>query len=743
MRPFCIATIGGILGIIMGLYFKSIALFVLISLVALFIILIITLKNKKKVIKVFGIFGLSLMLFYVYIMLQENNFYQINCKYHKKEIQIQAIVVSDKTQKEYKDVYEIHVIKVEGKENKQKFKMVLNIKRQKEKDILLEYGDMICFKGIYEEPCVARNEGGFDYNQYLKTKKITGITTVKAEKVEVIEKNKADRIAKMIHDIRKNIVERVRKILPEDSANLCTGLLVGEKTQLSEDIQEAFRKSSLSHMLAISGAHVSYILLGITTLIQKIKLHKRWGKVFLILFFIFFMALTGFTPSVTRSCIMVILQLLASILFRKPDSYQNLAISSFIILLANPYALLDIGFQLSFGGTIGIVVISKKLLKQKEKNTQEKRKATFAIIEKGLKKIKEMCMVTLAANLVIMPIMMYHFHTVSFTFFISNLLASPILGISLILGMIFIVSLFILPLAKLFSLFLQPVLQLLIGIADFSSRLPFSQVLVPTPKIWQIIFYELLLLFFFFGKAKLPQSIMKSRKIIVVILLVLIISPYFLQMFPNNKVTISFIDVGQGDSMLIQTPSSKTILIDGGGSETGSFDVGEKTLIPYLLCKGIMSIDYMIFSHFDSDHCQGLLSVMKKLEVKNVIVSKQGENSNNYTQFLQIAKSKKVKVIVVQAGDKIMIDKQCYLAILFPDAELISTNVLNNNSIVAKLVYQTNQAKEISVLLTGDVEAIAEKKLVEEYQATHLLQADILKVAHHRLKDFFHIRNFN
>lgn len=212
------------------------------------------------------------------------------------------------------------------------------------------------------------------------------------------------------------------------------------------------------------------------------------------------------------------------------------------------------------------------------------------------------------------------------------------------------------------------------------------------------------------------------------------IFPYFLKLIPSNKLMISFIDVGQGDSMLIQTSLHKTILIDGGGSENGSFDVGEKVLIPYLLDRGIMTIDYMLFSHFDSDHCQGLISVMKKLKVKNAIISKQGKNSDNYIQFLKIAKEKKTKIIVVKQGDIIPIDTKCYISILFPSQDLINSNVLNNNSVVTKFVYQIKPEKKFSLLLTGDVEAIAEKKIVEEYQDTNELQADILKVAHHGSK---------
>lgn len=124
---------------------------------------------------------------------------------------------------------------------------------------------------------------------------------------------------------------------------------------------------------------------------------------------------------------------------------------------------------------------------------------------------------------------------------------------------------------------------------------------------------------------------------------------------------------------------------------------------------------------------------MEKLKVKNAIVGKQGEESENYKQFLEIAKKRKVKVILVQTGNKIQIDKQCSLNILFPEQELITTNVLNNNSIVAKFLYQTKDMQEFSLLLTGDVEEIAENKLIEEYQSTNELQATILKVAHHRL----------
>lgn len=552
---------------------------------------------------------------------------------------------------------------------------------------------------------------GFNYNKYLKTKKIVGIASAKSKEVTVIEKNQINIFSKIIYNIKNNAITKIKEILPNDTANLCISLLLGDKTELSDEIQNNFRKSNLSHMLAVSGAHISYILSGITIVSQKCKFHKRWSKVFLIAFLFFFMALIGFTPSVTRACIMTSLQLLAGIILKKSDTYQNLAISSFIILLINPYSIFDIGFQLSYGGSIGIVLFSEKI-QQNNKN-----------------KIKQMCTVTIAANLIIIPIMMYHFNTISFTFIISNVLASPILGICLILSMIFIITILLcIPIAKLIAIILQPFLQLLLWIAQISSKLPFSQILVTTPKVYQIILYYLLLLILFFGNNK----IFKYKKVNIIILILLIILPNFIKIFPNNKLIVNFIDVGQGDSMLIKTPSQKTILIDGGGSENSSFDVGEKTLLPYLLDKGIIKIDYMLITHFDSDHCQGLFTIIEKLKVNNIIIGKQGKLSQNYKHFQKLIIKKKIKVIIVQKGDFLKIDNKCSFSILFPEEDLISNNILNNNSIVAKFNYQLNNLQNFSLLITGDIEEIAEKKLIQQYQNTNKLQSIVLKVAHHR-----------
>ncbi len=805
----------------MGLYLKSVALFVFAFIIVMLTIKAIlsymhtTAQTKNKFIlhsttgfcnfshtikkcKYILIFLIFFTLFYTYTVVSENNYQKIYETYANKEVLVQAIVMSKPEEKEYKNTYEIKVTKIEDIETKEQstksFNLLCNIKKENN---LLNYGDKIEFISTYKLPSIKRNEGGFDYMQYLKNKKIAGIVDTTLEEIKVIEKNKAPLTKTIIHNFKNNLITKVTKILPKETAGICIGLLLGDKTLISEEVQNNFKQSSLSHMLAISGAHVSYILLGITTFLQVLKAHKRWSKIVIIIFLIFFMTLVGYTPSVTRACIMSIISLMAGILFRKSNIYQNLALSSIIILLMNPYSLLDIGFQLSFGGTIGIVIFMQKQVKTKIQNeliinSNEKNKLTEdnilkcnskqnelannntliynsekneqinkskvksinknKLIYKILEYIKGLIKVSVSANLIILPIMIYHFNTISATFLISNILASPILAVSLILGLIFIVFVLIFnPIAIIISYILNVVLQILIQITNFTSKLPLSQILISTPKLWQIALYYFILLTFkqstnnnIIDKENLEikevtsnynvSLIMKKifskyQKIILIIEILILIFPYFIKI-PTSNLNINFIDVGQGDSTLIETPSRKTILIDGGGSEFGSFDVGEKTLLPYLLDKNIMKLDYIMFSHFDTDHCGGLLTILEKIKVKNIIISKQGEVSSNFKHLLEIIRNKNVNIIVAKAGTSIKIDKECYFYILFPEDNLISENVLNNNSIVAKFYYRNN----FSILFTGDIEKIAENRLIELYKNTTILKSNILKVAHHGSK---------
>ena len=735
-------TIAWLFGILSGLYLKiSIVLFVLISIILYF------LRKKNRYLKVICekqyifIFIVFYLISYFQISYLEQSF---NKKYEnvEGEIKVVATIISNPTDKEYKTSYTIKIDSINGNKSYKNTKLLLNVKKE-DKETKYSYGNKICFTGEFAEPSVQRNEGGFDYKEYLKTKGIYGIVNVESNKVKILKENNVDFISKFANIVSNEIEKQANKLLDEKEASLLTGILIGNQDNIDEDIKEAFRDSNLSHMLAVSGDHVSYVIMAITSTMVITKVGKRRGKIVTILILLFFILITGQTSSVTRACYMSIYILLASLFHKKATVVSSISISMLFLMIGNPYCIFDIGFQLSYGGTIGIIFFYKLLKQYSIKNKEVEENKIKRYLRRIKVKLQEMILLTISANIIILPIVMFHFNTVSFTFIISNLLASPFMGILVLLGFATIISSFIFyPIAQLLAIPLSILLNIFIKIAIFSSELPFSKILISTPKLtWIILYYFIIFSILYYKKIKqkdrkrnIEKKIINKmkkitiKKVIAILLIVLIISMLYKQIPQNLK--IYFIDVGQGDSMLIKTPMEKTILIDGGGSkEKESFDIGEKILLPYLLDKGINRLDYVLITHFDSDHVGGILTILQNIKVEKVIICRQGENSENYEEFKNIVKEKKIKVIVVKKGDNISVEKNITLQILWPKEEQIQENILNNNSIVAKFNYNN-----FSMLLTGDIEEIAEKQILEEYKNSNILKSTILKVAHHGSK---------
>ena len=193
--------------------------------------------------------------------------------------------------------------------------------------------------------------------------------------------------------------------------------------------------------------------------------------------------------------------------------------------------------------------------------------------------------------------------------------------------------------------------------------------------------------------------------------------------FKSRKFVLYFVDVGQGDCTLIITEENKKILIDGGGNSNS--DVGKNILVPYLLDRGIMKLDYIIVSHFDYDHATGVAQILGKIDVSSIILTRQLEENDIYRHILSIAKEKKIKLIYVKEGDVLKIGG-IKISIIHPENKLMINNPMNNNSIVCKVEYNS-----FSMLLTGDIEMEAEELILRK---NINLKADVLKVAHHGSK---------
>ena len=631
----------------------------------------------------------------------------------KSIISATAVVIKGPSEGEYN--YKYTVKARTGKYKNKKFIVYINKKNKK----LLEYGDLIEIKGEYSAPEVARNYKGFDYSQYLKTLNIYG--TIKVEESEIINKNQLSPILISINNIKEKMIDNANRNMPKRTANLLLGILIGERDNIQEDIIESFRTANLSHILAVSGAHTSYIILGITYLISKSKTPKRIGYIITIINLLIFIIITGASYSVVRACIMAIVVIGAKICYRKENFFTSICISLIIILIQNPFAINDIGLKLSFMGTAGIVIFNKSI-------------TNFFIKLKIKQKIAEALSVTFSAQLMIMPITILNFNTISLTFFISNILASPLLGIIIIFGFISIfISSILNPISKILFLILHIFLELLILVSKVTEKIPGSSILVKTPNILFAIVYYILILFFnyFFVIKQNPtrrfhkkiikiitiKNIKNAFKVIAVVFLIMLLLTRIVRII-NPTLKIYFIDVGQGDSTLIVTPKNKKILIDGGEGKTN-------VLFQYLFDRIINKIDYIIISHFDSDHCNGLIEIIEKMRVENIVMSKQSKESEEYKKILEIIKQKNIKVSSVKAEDKIIIEKNLYTKILNP-AEKFEFQDLNNNALVAKLVY-----KNFSMLFTGDIEK-AEENLAKKYK--NELKSTILKVAHHGSK---------
>lgn len=647
-----IITVSYIIGILLGLYLKinmapfiiksTIVAIVILSIIFVIIlrknIMIITEKiksnkyNLKKIKNIIIISIIPMVVSCIAMQYKESKYakFQSNIS---QDIKFIGTVIEEEKESEYYNNYIVKINNINEKENYKNICLLIKIKKNKNtENKKLKYGDLIFISGLFEHATTRRNYKGFDYSQYLKTKDIYGICKTDVNSLKVLKENSCFVTNMWINKLRNALKNNLRTLLPSDTASIAIALFLGDSSLIEDTQKQTFSNASLSHVLAISGMHVTYVIVGCSWILNRFD--KRKSKYVFIVFLIFFAQLAGGSPSVIRAVIMSSIMIASKIFYRKSDVINNISISCLIILIMNPYNILNLGFQLSFLGTLGIVLFNKKIEeylddlhfdKYKLSNKNKKHNKSEAInknknlnksetINKNkrhnknkstnLKKLKSLIITSISANILILPILIYNFNIFSVTFLFSNILISPILGIIFLIGYItVIISVVSIKIAIPFAKFLNILIKIFNYVAIFSSNIEITRVLVTTPNIITVVLYYIAIIYFFYYRSKVINNInYKMCKRIIVIFSIVVILAKFIPIY-NNNFKIFFIDVGQGDSTLIITKANKTILIDGGGSEVGDYNVGEKVLVPYLLNRKIKNIDYMIFSHFDSDHC--------------------------------------------------------------------------------------------------------------------------------------------
>lgn len=572
-------------------------------------------------------------------------------------------------------------------------------------------GDMITFQGKARIPKGVRNPGGFDYSLYLRTKGIYATITIFPETIQMHGKHSLGILSEWMYWVKNHVEESIEENLSPEHAGLLRGILFGEK-ELDSQIQGAFVQAGIAHVLAVSGLHVGFLIGFISAICNFFKVSNPIKFAIYIGALLFYILITGGTPSVIRASIMAWISLLSKLISKKYDGISALSLAGLVILVSNPLLLYTASFQLSFLASLFIILLYSSFLERLQR-------ITFFPSS-----IQSTLGVTIAAQLGILPASLYHFHEFSVIALITNLVVIPLIGVVLLVSILAIISYFILPFIGKYLFFLAGfAFQFLIEIAETFSSIPFASISLPSFTWWGMIIYIFLLLIL---GSYIPLQIKKVRWATFGTMSLLLIC-ILISIFIKDPLKVTFLDVGQGDSALIETPNHKNILIDGGGYPSYQGEerkISEKVLLPALQAKRIRKLDLAIVSHPHDDHIKGIEELVGNIPIDALGIY---DMENEYLKRIKsLAVKNGVQILNLKAGNTFNIGSNITLEVLSPLEKFSIEDEqkdINNASLVLKMEYQSS-----SFLFTGDIEQKIEKQLVTHKKD---IEADVLKVPHH------------
>jgi len=660
--------------------------------------------NSKFVISGIVLFYIVGAVYYLYSY--NSNFYKYE-DFAGKNVVIRGYIDSAP---EIRDSRVRYILKTEeiwpkedlGQKKTVRGKILLSV--QESDDIrLFEYGREIKISGKLNIPKGRTNPGGFDYRKYLNHSGVSATIFAVDRNIYPQKNVKGNIFVKAGLSIREKIVNVINLSLPPQQAGLLNGMLIGYREGLSDEVEDAFSRSGLTHLMAVSGANVAFIMLPLIFIFKKLRFRQNLYNIIIIGILLMFTFITGFEPSVLRAVIMAIVILVGQILKRETDIFTSIAFAAILLLLFNPGSLFNIGFQLSFAATISLVLFYQNL----------KSMLNFSFFPEF---ITDVLASTVAAQIGVLPITVFYFNKVSLISVLSNLIVAPVVEFITIMG-----SLMALlgQIHIIFSVLIgycnNALLSFVLFVTKTTAQLPYSVITVSTPSIALVTVYYVAILYLFWyrpkHKSKLNYKYCALAGVVTVMLLALNL------LWPKGMEVV-FLDVGQGDGAFIRTYSGKTVLIDGGPESAG-----ENTVVPFLLDYGAAEIDLVVVSHGHDDHYKGLLPVLENFKVENIIIP-DIDIDEGLSDVLEIAQKRKIPVEKCGRGDVITLDKKTYIDVLHPkEGTYFSESDTNNNSLVLKLNF-----KDVSILFTGDIEKEAERLICEDDVN---LSADVLKIAHH------------
>lgn len=576
--------------------------------------------------------------------------------------------------------YDIKTNTIEGiviNINKDDEKTVLSIKAKENvlvyyySDIDLNLGDKVRIKGILKELSSNTNFNLFNYKNYMLSKNT--YYSMSADNIVIVEENK-----NIFYKIKNYLIKRISNI---KSYEYLDTFILGNSSGISDNVLESYRINGISHLFSVSGMHITLLSTIILFILNKIK-KSNINYILVILFLIFYMFLTSFTPSVIRATFLFIFLTLNKFLNLKLSTFRILFIILCIVLIINPFNIYNVGFKFSYIISMYLVLFSK-------------------IINRYKNYITKTLITSFISFLASIPILINNYFNINIMTILNNIIFVPLVSI-----IIFPFSLIVLLIPKLdliYNFMINILENLSLFISNFKIEIILSKV-----NIFIIILYYVIITLILYKMLK--------RKYKYIILIVIIIFIHTNINYTKNNTYITFIDVGQGDSIFIHLPYNKgNILIDTGGNY--NYDIS-KDIISYLKSEGIKSIDYLILTHGDYDHMGSSINLVDNFKVDNVIFNNDSFNDLEL-ELIEVLEEKNIKYY--QSIKELNIDNT--------KLYFLNNNLYDNENDNSNVIY--TEISNYKFLFMGDAGVDVEEDILEKYNLTDI---DILKVGHHGSK---------
>lgn len=564
----------------------------------------------------------------------------------------------------------------------------------------ISIGQYLSCKGTARAFQEARNPGNFDQALYYARQGFYGSVWCE-EILDVV--GKENLWQETLYKFKSIWERKLMNHMDKASYGLLSAILMGNKEQIDTDVKELYQKNGISHILAISGLHISFIGYGVYMCLKKLGMGYGFSGTIAVFLLFLYATMIGWSISVFRAFLMFLMKIGADITGRVYNMFTALVLAAVLTVAYEPLYLTEGGFYMSYLAVLGILIL-------------------FPIFQTVLPKINFFLkggIASLSVSIILLPVQLYFFYKVPAYSFLSNMLVVPF--VSFLLGLGLVGSLFLfccVPLGKLCLSLCHFILQLYSSVCEIGMKLPHARIVLGQPQIWRIFVYYVVFIFVLI-LIKRNWKIFKYSWLFLLVPICLF--------FPRKmcKLEVVMLDVGQGDAIYFQGPKGNTYLVDGGSSDVEQ--VGKYRIEPFLLSKGVGQLDYVFVTHGDADHYNGIKEMLERQDVgvhiKHLVFPISFKEDKELLQLAILGKEKGTKILVMDMGNQIC-EGELTFTCLQPGRK---ENLLGNaGSMVLEISYQS-----FSMLCTGDVEGQGEELLLKKIEKRNY---DVLKVAHHGSK---------